>query len=370
MTEKHICYVVNAVGETSVPADIATAVAQQSEFKIDILAWFNAAGFERDDTVGVRCINAPDTSLGIDRRTYRRARDHLREYDLIQVHHNHSGAFAKVMGKRQEIPLVSREGNTRDGFTRKGRIANGLTNGLVDAVVCVSSAVYESFTRYERFLVDESDVHVINNGVSFDRLDTKKHDNWSLSDLADLGPNSVVVGNAALLTEQKAYDVLISAVARADERADKHLELVIAGDGPLREELEAQAAELNFTDSVHFLGMLDRDATYELMRGVDIFAMPSRWEGFSAASVEALGIGNACVFSDIDPFRIPFEEIAMFHSVDDPAALSDILVELAEDPQQRQKLADRAREYVRNHYSMERVVQDYSDLYTRLLNRE
>lgn len=369
MTER-ICYVVNAVGETSVPADIATAVARQSEFEVDIVAWFDAAEFEGDDVVGVRCLNAPDTALGINRRTYRRANDHLRGYDLIQVHHNHSGSFAKVIGKKHGLPLVSREGNTRDGFTRKGRIANGLTNGLVDAVVCVSSAVYESFTRYERFLVDESDVHIINNGVPFERIDSGRGGNWSLSDAVDIDQESVVVGNASLLTRQKAYDVLISALELANKRTDERLELVIAGDGPLREELEAHVSEANLTNSVHFLGLLDRNETYELMREIDIFAMPSRWEGFSAAAVEALGIGNACVFSEIDPFRVPFEEIAMFHAVDDPGALSDILVELAEDPQQRRKLADRAREYVRNHYSMERVVQDYSDLYTRLLNRE
>lgn len=367
MTKENICYVVNAVGPTSVPADIATAVARRSEFETDILAWFNSAEFEKDDVVGVTCLNAPDTSLGIDRRTYRHARDHLSAYDLVQVHHNHSGSFAKVLAERQGIPLISREGNTRDGFTRKGRIANGLTNGLADAIVCVSSAVYESFTRYEQFLIDESDVHIINNGVSFDRLDRAGHDDWSLSDVADVDSNSVVIGNAALLTEQKAYDVLISAVARAADRTDEHLELVIAGDGPLRENLEAQAVKLNLTDSVHFLGMLDRDATYELMRGVDIFAMPSRWEGFSAASVEALGLGTACVFSDIDPFTVPFEDIALFHEVDNVDELADQLVTLAENPQRREALADRAREHIQRHHSMERVVAEYCDLYSEIM---
>lgn len=367
MSELNCCYVVNSVGETSVPADIATALTRRTEIDVDILAWFSASDFEGSDIVDVTEIQAPNTSLGIDLRTYRKATRHLQGYDIIQAHHNHSGSFAKVIAKTLGIPVVSREGNTRNGFTRKGRILNGLTNSLADRIVPVSQAVYDSFTFYERLLVDDDDVCVINNGVDFSRIERKRDNGWSLSECSNVGEESILVGNASLLTEQKAIDILISALADANEASEVPLELVIAGDGSRRDGLERQVRNLGLGDSVHFLGLIDRSRVHQLMREIDIYAMPSRWEGFSAAAVEALGIGNACIFSDIAPFTQPFGEVAKFHPVDDSNSLAQLLVEFAECDSLRQDYATKARNYVRTHHSMERVVSDYQEVYDSLI---
>ena len=68
-----VCFVVNAVDETSVPADIATALVEHTDVEVDILAWFDAAGFHGDDRVGLVRLDAPDGTLGVDLRTARRA---------------------------------------------------------------------------------------------------------------------------------------------------------------------------------------------------------------------------------------------------------------------------------------------------------
>jgi hypothetical protein len=142
-----VCYVVNSVSATSVPATIATALVDYEDISVDILAWFEGGSFEGDDRVGLTTLNAPRSSLGLDRTTYREARDILHKYDIIQANLNHAGSLAKLIGHQLDIPLVSREGNTRNGFSRKGRIANGLTNALVDRIVPNSQAVYDSAYR-------------------------------------------------------------------------------------------------------------------------------------------------------------------------------------------------------------------------------
>lgn len=366
--DPRICYVVNAVSETSVPATIATAILDYEGIEVDILAWFDADSFDGTDRIAVDCLDAPRSKQGLDWTTYREARDILREYDLIQVHHNHSGSFAKAIGRMLGIPLVSREGNTRDGFTTKGRVANGLTNGFTDRIVPNSRAVYNSFKRWERWLIDDNNVRIIPNGVDLDWIDRARDSGYDIREQFPIPDEGVVVGTASLMTEQKAYDTLVAGFAAAEQRSDQRLDLVIAGDGPCRSEIETQIDRLGIGDHVHFAGLVDRETVYQLLAEIDIYAMPSRWEGFSNAAVEALGAGNPCLFSDINPFLLPYRDVALFHRLDNVTDLADKLITLVTSPDQRERYGTKGRQLVEQRYTLEYVASEYADLYTELLS--
>lgn len=363
----NICYVTNSVSETSVPATIATALVDYTDVTVDILAWFDAESFEGDDRIDVTCLDAPRSTVGIDRETYRRAKKHLEQYDLIQANTNHAGVFAKLIGHELGIPLVSREGNTRDGFTRKGRIANGLTNALADRVVPNSRAVYESFTRWEQLLIDDERIRIIHNGVDLDRIDRVNKVEYDIRDRFSIPTDAVVVGTASIITEQKALDVLIKGVGLANNDTNQRIDLLIAGDGPRRSEIERLCKTLNIGDRVHFAGMLDRQTVYRVLKQLDVYAMPSRWEGFANAAVEALGARNPCVFSEIDPFFLPYRNVALFHRVDDSEDLAAQLVELTQNPDLQDHYAQKGRELVEQKYTLQHIAGEYSDLYAEIL---
>jgi glycosyltransferase involved in cell wall biosynthesis len=362
-----VCYVVNAVSETSVPATLGTALVDNEKIDIDILAWFDAERFEGDDRVEVTCLDAPRSIVGIDRATYRRAKKHLRQYDLIQANTNHAGVFAKLIGYELGIPLVSREGNTRDGFTRKGRIANGLTNALADRIVPNSRAVYRSFTRWERLLIDDGDARIIHNGVDLDRIDGASESEYDIRERFSIPADAVIVGTASIITEQKALDVLVEGVNIANNDTNQRIDLLIAGDGPRRFEIERLSKKLDIRDQVHFSGMLNRQTVYRVLKQIDIYAMPSRWEGFSNAAVEALGARNSCVFSEIDPFILPYRDVALFHRVDDSEDLATQLVKLAQNPDLREHYAQKGRELVEQKYTLKKIAEKYADLYAEIL---
>ncbi|MCQ4334959.1 glycosyltransferase family 4 protein [Natronomonas sp. F2-12] len=367
MADMQVCYVVNSVGETSVPATIASALESNTNVAVDVLAWFSADQFEGDDQLKIYCVNAPDITFGIDRETYRTVRNILKPYDLVQAHHPHSGSFAKVIAYRLGIPSVSREGNTRNGFTRKGRIANGLTNPLSEYVVCNSQAVYNSFTRWEKALLSEEQIRIIPNGVDLNRVQQARDLEWSVRAEYGIDSSTILVGNAAMFTEQKAHDVLIRALAIANERSNQRYELVLAGDGPLQTDIEELAQSKGIEDQIHLLGLLDRDHVYRMMDELDIFVMPSRWEGFANAAVEALGVGNACVFSDIEPFTIPYKDVALFHPVNNLDVLAERIIEFGENSTLRNKFRQRGMELVEIKYSLPSIARQYSELYHEVL---
>lgn len=89
------------------------------------------------------------------------------------------------------------------------------------------------------------------------------------------------------LVSAKGFDVLIDALAEA--RLDTPWELVLVGDGPLRQDLERQVVARGLGDNVRFAGNVDNP--YPLLASADLAVQASRWEGFGIAVLEALALG-------------------------------------------------------------------------------
>jgi len=366
MTERPtVCHVVNSIRDTSMAGDLATKQQKHDNIGgVGILSLFDIKSFRNDGTLKPHCLDVPSNRLTIDRSHYSEAKHILSQYDVVHTHRPHSGFYAKWIANRLNLPMVATHHNNHRGFTWKGRIANSITDAFADRVVSVSESVKQSFAWWERLLIDNENIEVINNGVDINRIDAARTLDWSIFDAADINSDAVVVGSAGMLTEQKAHNVLIEGVDKANEISDQSIELVISGSGGRQAELEAQIADATYDDRLHLLGFLPkREQVYKMMHEIDIYAMSSLWEGFCVAALEAMGIGNACVYSDIPEFRRPFDKVARFHSPNDSAELAREIVNLAADNTFRADLADRARALVSAEYTIQHAVEQYAECY-------
>ena len=102
----------------------------------------------------------------------------------------------------------------------------------------------------------------------------------------------------------KNHALLLDAFHAAQQIAPVH-RLVLAGDGPLRSQLEARTKQLGLSECVQFLGAVGN--VPELLRASDLFVFPSFSEGLGLAAVEAQGAGIPCFISD----RIPAEAVVV-----------------------------------------------------------
>ena len=96
-----------------------------------------------------------------------------------------------------------------------------------------------------------------------------------------------LAGIIARLTEQKGHRYLFDALAATPALATLHL--LVVGDGELRDELRAQVRRLGLSSRVHFLGA--RRDLGDLLAAIDVFVMPSLWEGLPLSMVLAMGAG-------------------------------------------------------------------------------
>jgi glycosyltransferase involved in cell wall biosynthesis len=148
---------------------------------------------------------------------------------------------------------------------------------LPDAIIAASA---ETAERLREHVGDRVPVTVAPNGVDLDLVEEAP----AAVDRTDL----VVVGR---MLEHKRIDMLLDAVALL--RADGHaVTCRVIGDGPEREALHAQAAELGIADAVDFRHDVDdQPDLYGLLKAGSVFAFPSEREGFGIAVLEALACG-------------------------------------------------------------------------------
>ena len=140
-----------------------------------------------------------------------------------------------------------------------------------------------------------------------------------------IGADEFVILAVGALTDQKNHEVLVAALGSIPEAT-----LVLAGDGPLRSRLEAQAAETGAR--VRVLGNVAPETVFDLYGAADLYAMPSRAEGRSLALLDAVSAGLPVVLSDIGQNVEVMGDAAEYCPVQDVACWTRRLGVLVRDP--------------------------------------
>jgi len=166
-----------------------------------------------------------------------------------------------------------------------------------------------------------SRIEVVSNGIDTERFTPEGPE----SELIDAeGPVVLFVGRFA---EGKRPWLAVEAFAEVLE-AYPDAELYLCGDGALREDLEAQVAELGIGESVTFLGHVPYDEMPKVYRSGDVLVLPSRAEGVPRTVLEAMASGNAIVTSRLKQIEDIVNSAG--RTVEDMSAesLSDSLLDL------------------------------------------
>jgi glycosyltransferase involved in cell wall biosynthesis len=168
------------------------------------------------------------------------------------------------------------------------------------------------------------------------------------------------------LMRQKGYDILLSALAIAAPQMRYRWELVICGNGPLRDELEDQAYKLGLAERVRFVGYVDNP--YPILQSSDVFVHPARWEGFGLVIGEALALGVPVVAAACPggPREIlGGGDFGILVPPEDSRALAAALLRVSEDEELRRDLSERGEERVLE-YTPERIAEQALELTYRL----
>jgi glycosyltransferase involved in cell wall biosynthesis len=229
----------------------------------------------------------------------------------------------------------------------------------LDAVICVSEGLRE---RAPLIGVHPDSVRVIPNGVNLERV--RK---LAVEPGPDWLPEGEFVVGVGRLVKQKGYDILIEAHARVRKDGHPH-KLVIAGEGPERQSLEALAAHLEVADSVVLPGFLTNP--FSVVARASLFCLPSRYEGLPLVVAEALTLGVPVVAANcisgpgeiLDGGR--YGELVEVESID---ALATAIGRHLRSPAELAAKARAAQTHAR--YSIADAAERYAQLFEELLTR-
>ncbi|WP_336772799.1 glycosyltransferase family 4 protein [Paenibacillus sp. MMO-58] len=289
-----------------------------------------------------------------------------RSYDIIHAHHPIAALVMKQLFPDTPVMMTIHSSFERElvlnGKIEENSIAHRfLTSiyGELEAKLDRLLTVSDSFRTYlSPYMKDTSAIKVIPNGFDEKRFKPIAHENAV--------PQFITV---CRLVPAKGLDILLHACAELKHRGHPFV-LHIIGDGPIREELEQLAVELDLYDDIIFYGYMLHPE--EFMPFFDVFVLPSRAEAFGSVFAEAALCWLALVGTNVGGIAEQIEDgvNGLLVPPEDAPALADALEKLVTDPTYRYNLARTGWDKAKKVYSLQRVISQMKKVYLSLKPEE
>jgi glycosyltransferase involved in cell wall biosynthesis len=177
-----------------------------------------------------------------------------------------------------------------------------------------------------------------------------------------LEPETLAIGFAGRLVEQKSIETLIRAYAIFRQQAQTNSKLILVGEGPLLGMLRRTADECGMTKHVVWAGF--REDIPTVMKAFDVFALPSVFEGFGLVLVEAMAAKRPVVATRVSaiPEVVADGATGFLTPARDPRAMADALLKL-QDSTKRAQLGLAGHRRVLEHFTLEQMWQSTDVVY-------
>ena len=219
----------------------------------------------------------------------------------------------------------------------------------IDGIITNTKSIKNTYEAFGWF--PENFIHVVYNGVEI----PENTATINLHEEYNLPRDSRTIFSAGRLDRQKGFDLLIKTAQKAKLQ---HLnwQIIIAGEGKLRNELTSMAKANGVSDMVHFIGFSNQ--TLSLVKSADVFALPSRYEGMPNALLEAMSMGKASVASSVNgALELVEDGISGFLvESENVGQLFEKLNIILSDEKLRKSMEVKAKKRVKNHFSIERMI--------------
>lgn len=264
------------------------------------------------------------------------------------VIHMHNAMLPKVI-----IPLVS-----RGLFLTVHALQISLSSvrrGM--KLIAISKAVKEDVLSRGDY-----DIITIPNGIDVDAIEKRGRHN--------LNGKMRIVQVGRLDASKKGQDILIDAVSILQKRGVDNIEVDFIGEGMSGMALKEQVERKGITGKVRFLGLRDRTYVYSHLKDYDLMCHPSRYEGFGLTVAEGMAAMLPVLVSDEGgPYEIiEHGKLGTAFKMESAEDCADKLEYIYNHYQEVLGIVPKAYENVRRCYSINRMVKDYLEYYTRSLN--
>ncbi|HYC83380.1 MAG TPA: glycosyltransferase, partial [Candidatus Paceibacterota bacterium] len=327
------------------------------------------------ETAGIRTIVIPellrDINFSADLKSLLALVKILRQEkpDVIHLNSTKIGGLGSVAGRLASVPKII--------YTAHGWASNEdrtpikkivmmffewLTALLCDRVITVAGREFDQAKGWPGIKRKLSRIYNGIGPVSFLTRDEARPGLCKKNPSLTEHQSNIWIGSVAELHPNKGLDILIEAV---HDIAITHagFSVVLIGDGEEFNALEKIIRERNLSSVVHLLGRVDNARDY--LKAFDIFALPSRKEGFPYALLEAGAAGLPVVTTKVGgiPEIITDQETGILIEPKNKEALAEALLSLLTDSKLRDKLGSGLQQKVQREFALETMISQTRQLY-------
>jgi glycosyltransferase involved in cell wall biosynthesis len=303
------------------------------------------------------------------------------QYDVVHTHCAKAGVIGRIAARWAGVPVivhtchafgsqVLRSADTqplrlpltavkRKVFTGLERFAGRLSNRVI--TVCERNrqqAIEQGLAAPQCIVTIYSGIDLEQFHVSGERAKT--------CELLELDPARPHVGFVGRLAEQKAPLDFIAA-AKQVLRVRPDAQFILAGDGPLAEQVRAAIGDESRIRSIGYWRQVPA-----LLAVLDVLAVSSLWEGLGRSVTEAMIMGTPVAATAVDgvPELVVHEQTGLLSDPRDPDALAKNILRLLNHPDEAQRMAQAARQRVVPAFGADRMVDNIDSLYCALLDEQ
>jgi glycosyltransferase involved in cell wall biosynthesis len=331
-----------------------------------VYAALEAAGVPVHRTAQSRSYRRPDRELQALRELAGLVR--RRRIDLLHAHASKAGVLGRLAARVAGVPAVY----TPHCFPFIGEFgtprriaATAAERALAPrtaAIVCVAD--WERRIALEKRIAPAAKLHVIHNGSP--PCDPAAEPDPALLALRGDG---VLVGAVSVMRRQKTLEVFLDAVPRILE-AVPEARCALVGEGPEERMLRDRATALGLDANPRFAFLPFAPPAARHLRALDVYVLPSSWEAFPIAVLEALACGTPQVATEVGGTGEALSaETGVLVPPHDPAAIAAATVELLRDPERRAAMSEASVERHAQRFGVERMVAETAGLYRAVLSR-
>ncbi|MGZ9258411.1 MAG: glycosyltransferase family 4 protein [Candidatus Binatia bacterium] len=276
-------------------------------------------------------------------------------YDVVHLHTKRAHALSLWLprGARRPQYVVTRR---MDYAERKNCYTHCLYNHRVDGVVAISQTIVELLVDAG---VERRKIRLIHSGIDPSRF-------AAVALTQDSHNRVATLGCLAVLEERKGIEFLLEAAAQLQSQGAR-LNWLIGGDGSQRSALESKGRALGLDNIVKFLGFVANPE--EFLRSIDIFVMPSLFEGLGVAALEAMAAGKPVVATRVGGLAesVLDGQTGLLVAPRDGRAIADAVAQLVNDPQLLHRMGAQGRQRVVEHFTLTQMAVQNEAYYYELL---
>lgn len=244
------------------------------------------------------------------------------------------------------------------------RAADRVSMRFATHIVAVSKAVENFISQWPEM---RSNITTIYNGIDSQKynenIDARNYK-------TELGLQGQVptVGVTARIVRDKGLEFLLEAASYILQ-GGRQVQFLVVGDGPLRGKLESHAKKLRIEHNVFFTGF--REDIPQILAILDIFVLPSLCEALPTSIIEAMFSGKPIIATNVGgiPEVVVDGETGILIPPKDSKILAEAITELLDSPEKRKRMGEMGRQRAFNHFSVEKMVENYEKFYWSFYNK-